>query len=114
MFVSIKGGPYANFRRALERGNLDVIRGAAAELPRVDLADALTIVLLMDSHDDRSFERAATRWLARLVLERPALRLAELRSAVSALESLPRDREASIQALRQICTAHRLEGVFGL
>jgi hypothetical protein len=49
VFVSIKGGSYANFHRALERGNLEVIRAAAAELPRVDVADALAIVLLMSA-----------------------------------------------------------------
>ncbi|MEA2124906.1 MAG: hypothetical protein QOI80_1688, partial [Solirubrobacteraceae bacterium] len=40
-FVSIKGSSYANFRRALLSGNMTIIESAAAELPGVDLADAL-------------------------------------------------------------------------
>jgi len=32
-FVSIKGGSYANFQRALKGGNLTLIRAAATELP---------------------------------------------------------------------------------
>jgi hypothetical protein len=41
MFVTSQGSAYARFRRALKTGNINVIRGAAAELPRVDLGDAL-------------------------------------------------------------------------
>jgi len=39
-FVSIKGGSYARFRRALDRGNLTLVPAAAAELPTVNLDDA--------------------------------------------------------------------------
>ena len=46
-FVSIKGGPYARFRRALDTGNLTLVRAAAAELPRVALPDALRVCVLM-------------------------------------------------------------------
>jgi hypothetical protein len=34
---------------------LEVIRAAAAELPRVDVADALAIVLLMSAQDDERY-----------------------------------------------------------
>ena len=44
MFVSIRGSPYAHFRRALDTGNLALIRTAAAELPQINLDDALRIV----------------------------------------------------------------------
>ena len=43
MFVSIKGSPYAHFRRDLGTGNLALIRTAAAELPQTNLDDALRI-----------------------------------------------------------------------
>ena len=36
------GSPYPRFQRALTTGNLNLIRAAAAELPRVDLGDALS------------------------------------------------------------------------
>jgi hypothetical protein len=39
--VTSRGSAYARFRRALKTGNLTLIRNAAAELPRVDLGDAL-------------------------------------------------------------------------
>ena len=112
--MSIKGGSYANFHRALERGNLDLIRAAAAELPRVDLADALAICLIMGAQDDRRYERAAIRWLARLVLERPTIGLDDLRTALAALQALPYDHEGGKQVLREVCRAHRLGNVVGL
>jgi hypothetical protein len=43
--VSIKGSPYAHFRRALDTGTLALIRTAAAELPQINLDDALRICL---------------------------------------------------------------------
>ena len=50
--VSIKGSPYARFRRALELGDLALVHVTAAELPRIDLDDALTICVLMArTHD---------------------------------------------------------------
>jgi hypothetical protein len=65
-FVSIKGGSYARFRRALDSGNLTRVRAAAAELPSVNLEDALRIcVLLRDAHAS-GYERAVIRWLGRL------------------------------------------------
>ena len=76
--MTSSGSPYARFRRALATGNLAVVRAAAAELPAVDLADALAICLLMSVRDDERFERAAVRWLARLALERPGIGLGEL------------------------------------
>ena len=39
--MTSSGSPYSRFRRALATGNLAVVRAAAAELPAVDLADAL-------------------------------------------------------------------------
>ncbi len=46
-FVSIKGGSYANFQRALDSGNLTMIRAAATELPAINLDGALTICVLV-------------------------------------------------------------------
>ena len=45
-FVSIKGGSYSRFRRALDTGNLTLVRAAAAELPTITLDDALRICAL--------------------------------------------------------------------
>jgi hypothetical protein len=91
-FVSIKGGSYARFQRALEAGDLQSVRMAALELPYVNLADALAVCLLMHRQRDLRFERAAVRWFARLSLERSEITLAELRDAASALMELPSSR----------------------
>jgi hypothetical protein len=44
--VSIRGSSYARFRRALETENLTLVRAAAAELPTINLDDALRVCLL--------------------------------------------------------------------
>src|SRR3954447_25778024 len=41
LFVSIKGHPYARFKRSLEIGKLPIVLAAAAELPPLTLEDAL-------------------------------------------------------------------------
>jgi hypothetical protein len=88
--VSIKGSPYAHFRRALATGNLALIRTAAAELPQVNLDDALRICLLIREREPESFDRAACRWLARYSTDRRAT-LARLAVAVAALELMRED-----------------------
>jgi hypothetical protein len=60
--MSIKGHPNAWLRASLERGDLPGVRSAAAELPQVNLADALAIVVLMAADEDPAYERAATRY----------------------------------------------------
>jgi len=113
--MSIKGHPYRWFTTALRRGDLVGVRAAAAELGhRVNLTDALSIVLLMAQRQDEAFERAATRWLARLVIERPAVGLDDLRSGLVALQALPTNTAAAKQELAVLCRRHRLDGVVGL
>ena len=63
--MTSQGSAYARFRRALNTGNLTLIRNAAAELPRVDLGDALAICVAISQAEPERFERAALRWLAR-------------------------------------------------
>jgi hypothetical protein len=113
--MSIKGHPYRWFTSSLRRGDLVGVRAAAAELGhRVNLVDALSIVLLMAHRDDEAYERAATRWLARLVLERPAVGLDDLRLGLVALQALPANTDAAKQQLAELCERHRLDGVVGL
>lgn len=101
-FVSIKGSAYSRFRRALDTGNLTVVRAAAAELPTVNLDDALRICLLLRDADPRRYERAMIRWLGRLCLERPQLGLEELRGALAACERLPHEPDQAFAELRQL------------
>jgi hypothetical protein len=106
--VSIKGSPYARFRAALRAGNLLLVRTAAAELPRVDLIDALAICVLMGAQQDERFDRAATRWLARLALERPGIDLDDLRDGLNALDALPHNPGAARGELIALCSRHGL------
>ena len=113
--MSIKGHPYRWFTTALRRGDLTGVRAAAVELGnKVNLVDALSIVLLMAEREDDAFERAATRWLARFVIERPAVGLQDLRLGLVALEALPANAAAAKQQLAELCARHRLDGVVGL
>ncbi len=91
------------------------VRAAAAELGhRINLVDALAIVLLMAAKKDRGYDRAAAKWLARLALERPAVRLDDLQLALTALEALPHEPASAKQRLADLCARHRLENVIGL
>ena len=109
MFVSSSGSPYARFRRALSIGNLSLVHAAAAELPHVDLQDALQICLLMSDQDDDRFERAAVRWLARASLETPTMRLDDLRMGLIAFEAMPYNQQAARRTLADLCATHRLD-----
>jgi hypothetical protein len=74
-FVTSCGHPYAEFQRALERGNLWVAEAVARELPQISLEDALCLVHLYAEKESPKFEPAAMRWLERYMLERtPTLR----------------------------------------
>lgn len=113
--MSIKGHPYRWFSSALRRGDLVGVRSAAAELGhKVNLVDALSIVLLMADREDDAFERAATRWLARFVIERPAAGLDDLRYGLVALQALPTNTAAAKAELAELCRRHTLDGVVGL
>ena len=96
MFVTSDGSAYGRFRRALRMGNL----------PQVSLDDALAVLLLMGERDDERYGRAAVRWLARLVCERPGVGLTDLGLGLVALEALPYNREAAVTVLREICARH--------
>ena len=101
--MSIKGSPYERFRRALRAGNLRLVQLAALELPRVQLADALEICLLMSAQGDERFDRAAARWLARVVCERPDVGPDVLRRGLYALDALPVNPAAARAELAALC-----------
>jgi hypothetical protein len=101
VFVSIRGSPYARFQRALETGNLTLIRGAAAELPRVSLEDALQVCLVIREHEPQAFDRAARRWLARYAGV-PGATLDQLAVAVAAFQLMRKQPELALELLEQI------------
>jgi hypothetical protein len=86
------------FRRALAAGDGAGAYAAAAELPRVELADALALTLLL-ADDWSLFERACVRWVGRFALEVPGVPLASTHLVLAALSSLGRGRTAGAHAL---------------
>ena len=93
MFVTSQGHAYARFQRALTTSNLALVEAAAAELPAVRLEDALAILVLLADAGDPRFERAAVRWVGRLLCETPA-DLSDARYALALVERLPACRDA--------------------
>ena len=104
--MTSQGSPFARFRRALSTGNLVIVRAVAKELPPLGLEDALSVLLLMEQAHDEAYERAADRWLARFVLERPSVSLADLRAGADALTG--RHRIDRRKALAELCERHGL------
>jgi hypothetical protein len=93
VFVSIKGSPYARFQRSLQTRNLSVVLAAATELQSIQLDDALEILILMAAENDPRFDRAAARWVGRLLAETP-LCLSDARWALALAERLPMGAES--------------------
>jgi hypothetical protein len=90
--MTSQGHPHAVLRRALQRGDLLAVRAAAAELPAVPLGDALEIVCLIVAQEPERFERAAIKWLGRLLAERPPTGLRDVERVVAYLAALPDPR----------------------
>ena len=86
--------PYTRFRRSLETRSLADVLPVAAELPWINLSDSLEILTLMAHEGDPRFDKAAARWIGRLLVETPPLTLAELRWVVAMVERLPLCRES--------------------
>jgi hypothetical protein len=81
-----------------------LVRAAAAELPRIGVAEAAAILLVIQRSEPASYERAARRWLAMLCQKRRAeIDLLSLAQAAAALDSLPSRRPAACAALSAVC-----------
>ena len=109
MFVTSNGSAYTRFRRALGTGNLNLIRAAAAELPRVSLPDALEVCLLLRDQDQSRFEKAAVRWLGRFSLEARDVTISAIETAAAALRLLPQRPEASMEILSSLCLQYGVD-----
>ncbi len=102
-FVTLEGSAHTRFKRAVERGSILLAEMSAREMGYVDLEAALALAGLYAAEDSPKFGKAATRFLARLALERP-LRLSELQVAAAALADLPHEpsrREILLQLVRR-------------
>jgi hypothetical protein len=67
--------PLPRFRRAIERRSLLQAEAAARELGRLGSADSLALTMLLLHQRDARSERAATRWLGRLIATEPTIGL---------------------------------------
>ena len=106
--MTAEGRPYARLKRALETGNPNIALAAAAELPRVNLPEALALCLLLVDDSER-FERAIVRWHGRFCLEVRGVGAGEAQLALAALRALPGPGgEAGGRALIALCRAHGL------
>jgi len=104
--MTSQGSAYARFRRALKTGNLTLIRNAAAELPRVELGDALEVCVAIRQAEPERFERAALRWLARFCVERGGVTLAQVQAAAWAFDNIT-DEPAALETLQRLWAPRR-------
>jgi hypothetical protein len=112
--VTSQGSAYSQFKRALSRGSFLLAWSLAADLPRVPLADALSLLLLARDQQPWRFEAAAPRWHARLCSE-AALTLSDAQLALAALQALA-GSSAPIggRTLIAICRAYGLDDEVGI
>ena len=103
--MSIKGRDYTWFRKALERGDLATVRSTLVGLPPLTLEDALSVALLICDREPENAERAAVRWLRKL-LDRPGVTLAELRQALDAFAALVEDGDRAEATLARLADRH--------
>jgi hypothetical protein len=109
VFVTSQGSAYSQFKRALERRNFVLAWTTAAELPKVPLADALSLLLLALDQQPWRFEAAAPRRHARLCGE-ARLTLPEAQLALAVLQALAgQGAVGGGQALLAICDGHGLD-----
>jgi hypothetical protein len=101
--MTSQGNPYSRFQRALASGNVTLVRAAAAELPRVGVAEAAAMLLVIESAAPETYQRAALRWLAMICEERSSIDLLGVAQAAAALDALPSRRPAACAALAAVC-----------
>ncbi|MDX6522284.1 MAG: hypothetical protein QOJ31_105 [Gaiellales bacterium] len=108
MFVTSQGHAYGQFRRALRTGNPRLAEDAARELPTLGLADSLELCLLYRG-DVELYERAAARWIAKLMAERPGTRLDEVELIAAGMRGLA--GPGAVQAAAALEAKLRLSGL---
>jgi len=87
--MTSQGHAVSRFARAIKTGNPNIVVAAAAELPRLSLADALLVLLVFARARAPQTEAAAVRWAARYVAEvRPAPDAREAHLVLSAASAL--------------------------
>ena len=103
----------SRFARAVKTGNPNIVVAAAAELPRLSLADALLVLLVFARAGAPQTEAAAVRWAARYLTEvRPTPRPREAHLVLSAACALAGPcAAAGCEALYSLASHRRLDEV---
>lgn len=101
--MTSSGSAYARFRRALQSGNLTLVRSAAAELPNVSLDDALHVCVLLRDREPERYERAAVRWIARFCVERVDVSIEDVDEASKAFALMRENPERALLTLQALC-----------
>lgn len=108
--MTSQGHAVSRFARAVKTGNPNLVVAAAAELPRLSLADALLVLLVFARARAPQTEAAAVRWAARYVAEvRPAPDAREAHLVLSAACTLAGPCPAAgWEALHSLATSRHL------
>jgi hypothetical protein len=108
--MTSQGHAVTRFARAVKTGNPNIVVAAAAELPRLSLADALLVLLVFARARAPQTEAAAVRWAARYLTEvRPTPRPREAHLVLSAACALAGPSPAAgREALHALATQRRI------
>ena len=107
--MTAQGQPLTRYRRALERRHIFGAEIAAREMGFIPLRDALGLLALYASEDSPKYDKAATRWLARLALETNDLQLRDVQLAAAALQALPTRPESALASVERAQPRHLQE-----
>jgi hypothetical protein len=86
--VTSDGSAHTRLKLAIRSRNLTLVRNALAEMPGVDLRDAIGICAVIGEARPELYDAAAVRWIGRLCSERKGVTLEDVRLAVDALARL--------------------------
>jgi hypothetical protein len=86
--MSAGASPHIRLQRALDRGNLELVRLEAAACSEIELETALRILLLIADSEPDNFDTAAAKWAGRLLVRRPGIGLNRARGVLEDLAAL--------------------------
>jgi hypothetical protein len=111
--MTTQGHAVSRFAMAVKTGNPNIVVAAAAELPRLSLADALLVLLVFARARAPQTEAAAVGWTARYLTEvRPTPRPREAHLVLSAACALAGPSAAAgREALHSLATQRLLDQV---
>jgi hypothetical protein len=99
--LTSQGHAYTRFKRALKSGNAHLALDAAAELERIGLADALSLLLLIREDKPVLYDKAAVRWFAKYAAEDRYLLLRDARELVDLLDGVGRHDQVAVVRLER-------------